>query len=232
MLPTLLLIAATFRPPQPSIGDLITIDFPAPVTVEASPDFEIVSRTPRRVVIRTFQTKPLVVHSSGGDVVVAIHSVLEPNDSLQPAALKPPREERYPKMPFYAIGAAALAAIAMWALAWLLARRRAPKPLIAIAPADAFRAAVADAARTSKRWAALADAVRAYLAATDARCGSELTTSEVLARTNDATVAEVLRQGDLEKFSPWGARSADFDALARRALELIPPEPMAEEQAA
>ena len=31
-----------------------------------------------------------------------------------------------------------------------------------------------------------------------------------------------LRQGDLQKFSPWGAAPGDVRALARQALELIP----------
>jgi hypothetical protein len=222
MFPILVLIAATVRPPNPTVGDLITIDFPAPVTVQAATDFEIVSRAPRRVVIRAFDPKPLVVHTSSGDVVVAMRSVLQPNDPLQPSPLKPPREEAYPRMPFYAIAAAAFAAIAMWTLAWLLSRRRAPKPVIVIAPADAFRIAVTAAARSPKKWADLADALRAYLAASDARFGSELTTSEVLERSDDPVIAEVLRQGDLEKFSPWGARATDFDSLAVRALGLIP----------
>jgi hypothetical protein len=224
MFPLLVLIAATVRPPNPTVGDLITIDFPAPVTVQATADFEIVSRAPRRVVIRTFDSKPLVVHTSSGDVVVAIRSVLQPNDPLQPAPLKPPRAEPYPRMPFYAIAAAAFAAMTMWTLAWFLSRRREPKPVIVIAPADAFRIAVNAAGRSSKKWADLADALRAYLAAADARFGSELTTSEVLERSDDPVIAEVLRQGDLEKFSPWGARAADFDSLAVRALALIPAE--------
>ena len=44
------------------------------------------------------------------------------------------------------------------------------------------------------------------------------------------TVAAILRQGDLEKFSPWGALPANFAALADRALELAP-EPVLEEAA-
>jgi hypothetical protein len=32
--------------------------------------------------------------------------------------------------------------------------------------------------------------------------------------------ASILRQGDLEKFSPWGAAPADFDEVAKRAFEI------------
>jgi hypothetical protein len=41
-------------------------------------------------------------------------------------------------------------------------------------------------------------------------------------------VATILRQGDLEKFSPWGARPSDFDPVAAEALELIPAAPIEE----
>jgi hypothetical protein len=106
------------------------------------------------------------------------------------------------------------------------------------------------------RWARLADAVRAYLAAVRADWGAELTTAELLAqieadmerrrpagwtaagpaavsnvageppavqppsRRRYAAVATILRQGDLEKFSPWGAAPADFEELASNALEI------------
>jgi hypothetical protein len=75
---------------------------------------------------------------------------------------------------------------------------------------DRFRASVGAA----RNWSQLADAVREYLAATT------LTTTEILDRTDSATVAEILRQGDLEKFSPWGPRAGDLIGLKRRALEV------------
>jgi hypothetical protein len=49
-------------------------------------------------------------------------------------------------------------------------------------------------------------------------------------------VAAILRQGDLEKFSPWGAAPANFDEAVNQALEIPswaePPAPVAEEEAA
>ena len=60
--------------------------------------------------------------------------------------------------------------------------------------------------------------MREYIEATT------LTTSEVLAIHSSLIIAEILRQGDLEKFSPWGPRPGDFRALASRALKLIPEE--------
>jgi len=52
----------------------------------------------------------------------------------------------------------------------------------------------------------------------------ELTTAQLLTHLRPEHVpllTEILRQGDLEKFSPWGAPDDDFSDLARRALEII-----------
>ena len=221
--PLLLLAAITFTPARPTVGDPITVNFPAPVTVQPSNDYEVVAQRGNRVVVRTFQPKTFVLHTSDGDVMIPVASVLKPSDALAPAPLKPPRAEAYPRRPFIAIGIAALVAILAWVAVILLARRRVVLPEIVVDPAERFRSA--------RTWAGLADAMRHYLATTDPRLGLELTTRELLARCDDPTVAEILRQGDLEKFSPWGAAPGDFDALARRALALIP-EPAAEEKAA
>jgi hypothetical protein len=219
MIPILLLVTATFRPPAPTVGDLITIDFQQQVRLDASPQYEIVSQRGRRVVIRTFEPRPFAISGRAGDVlfrnmVVPVHSVLKPRDNMSPAPLKPPRSEAYPWMPFVWIGVAALLAIGAWSAVLALARRaaaaRAPKP--ALPPDERFRNAVAAA----KSWAQLADAVREYIGATTK------TTTEVLAQTSSSLLDEVLHQGDLEKFSPWGPRPGDLGALKRRALELIP----------
>jgi hypothetical protein len=229
MIALALLAAITFTPARPTVGDPITVNFSAPVTVEPSKDYEVVARRGNSVVVRSFEPKPFVMHTSGGEVVIPVHSVLQANDKLDPAPLKPPRAEKYPRAPFVAMAIAAAAAIAAWMAVILLARRRTPKPEVVVDPTEQFRATVL--ALRSDRWADLADAVRRYLASTDPHLGMELTTRELLARNDDPTVAEILRQGDLQKFSPWGAAPGDFTALARRALELIP-EPAAEEKAA
>lgn len=217
MIPILLLVTASFRPPAPTVGDLITIDFQQAVRLDASPQYEIVSQRGRRVVIRTFEPKPFTISGRVGDVlfrnmVVPVHSVLKPRDNLSPSPLKPPRSEPYPWMPFVWIGVAALLAIGAWTAVVLLARRAAaasaPKP--AILPEETFRKAVAAA----RSWAQLADAVREYIGATTK------TTTEVLAQTSSSLLDEVLHQGDLEKFSPWGPRPGDLRALKQRALEI------------
>src|SRR3954466_9336321 len=118
----------------------------------------------------------------------------------------------------------------------MLAKRRVSKPLIVIAPADEFRRRIRTLRPDSpQRWATLADIVRAYLAGVRAELGAELTTSELLSRVDHPAIAQILRQGDLEKFSPWGAAPADFDALTIQALEIPswaePPEVQTEEAA-
>lgn len=229
----LLLVTASFRPAHPTVGDLITLDFKQPVTIEPSPQFEIVSQKGSRVVIRTFEPRPFAISGRAGDqrfrnLVIPVRSVLKPRDNMTPAPLKPPRPEPYPRLPFVAMGMAAIVALATWAVVLVLARRaaaaRVPRP--AVPPADRFRAAVIalrDHPNAPRRWARLADALREYLAETG-ELRRDLTTTEVIARAASPVIAEILRQGDLEKFSPWGARPGDFAAVADRALELAPEE--------
>lgn len=235
MIPILLLVTATFRPPAPTVGDPITVDFTAPVMLDKSPHYEIVSQSGSRAVIRTFEPRPFAISGRVGDVafrnmIVPVRSVLQPADSLAPAPLKPPRLEPFPRLPFVAIGIAALLAAAAWTLVSVLARRAVRIVTPAIPPAERFRAAVIalrDDPGAHRRWSRLADATREYL-----DLGLELTTREVLARLSDPPlISEILRQGDLEKFSPWGARPGDFASLANRALELAA-EPEPEEEAA
>jgi hypothetical protein len=237
----LLLLSAitTFQPPRPTVGDPITIEFAAPTEVVASPDYEVVSRSGKRVVIRTFVPHTITVTGQAADgpvsVMIPIHSVLKPDDKLEPAPLKPPKDEPWPRMPFIATGIATFAAIAVWGAVVVMARRRRPKPVVVVVPKTEFRARVLALRRgTSMRWAQLADAVRAYLAAVRADFGAELTTKELLARVDAGLIekteiaggppvvllARILRQGDLEKFSPWGAVVADFDDVLNRALEI------------
>jgi hypothetical protein len=236
----LFLLITTFQPPKPTVGDPVTITFASPTTVEPSPDYEIVSRSGNSVVIRTFVPHTISVNGRAADgpvsVMIPIHSVLKADDKLEPAPLKPPKPEPWPRMPFVAIGIAALAAIAAWAAVVMLARRRVPKPRIVIVPADEFRRRLRTLRPDSpQRWAMLADIVRAYLAGVRPELGAELTTSELLTRVDHPAIAQILRQGDLEKFSPWGAAPANFDDVAKRALEIPswaePPVVQAEEAA-
>ena len=243
MIPALFLaLTATFHPAAPTVGDPIAIDFPSAVKLDVSKDFEIVSQRNGHVVIRTFEPKPIVLSGVAGatrftNLIGPVHSVLRKNDDMKPAPLAPPRPSPYPRYSFIAIGIAALAAIIAWAAAILVARKRTSGDITpAIAPADRFRSRVLALRKSSaqQRWAALADATREYLAATRPLLGSDLTTTELLQRLSDEqnVVAAILRQGDLEKFSPWGAEARSFDEIASRALELIPADVEQERDAA
>lgn len=226
MIPLLLFAAvtATFSPAKPTIGDPVTIQFQGPVRLDQSPQYEIISQQGSRAVVRTFRARPIEVHGQVSGVpfrnlTIPIQSVLKPDDKLDPAPLEPPHPTPYPRLPFYLIGAAALTAAAIWTLVAMLARRRAAAVLAPpLTPVEQFRRSVlALNATTPMRWAQLADATRAYLA-----LGDDLTTTQLLQRltVGREIVAEILRQGDHEKFSPWGAPEADFDAVRARALEL------------
>jgi hypothetical protein len=235
MIPILLLVTASFQPPKPTVGDPITIRFEQPVSLDKSANYEIVSQKGNTVVIRTFQPMPFTISGQTGDVrfqnmIVPVHSVLKENDDMKPAGLRPPVRESYPRMPFYLIAAAALAAIAAWTAAALRREKKLKPPVPALPPDEQFRAAVRalrDGRGVQQRWSKLADALRDYLAATT-ELSHDLTTTEVLARWSGAAfVATILHQGDLEKFSPWGPAAGDFHSVATQALTLAP-EPVQE----
>lgn len=239
MIPALLFAAvtATFSPSKPTIGDPITIQFQGPVRLDQSPQYEIVSQQGTRAVVRTFRARPIEVHGTVSgvpfrDLLIPIHSVLKPGDKLDPAPLEPPHPTPWPRLPFVMIAAAGLVAALVWTLVAILARRRtAAAHAPPLTPVEAFRRSVlALHATTPMRWAQLADATRAYLA-----LGDDLTTTQLLQRLDVGRdiVAEILRLGDYEKFSPWGAPEADFDAVRAKALQLPALyEPQPEEQAA
>ena len=222
----LTLVTATIRPAAPTVGDPIAIDFPAPVVLDKSADYEIVSQRGTRVVVRTFEAKPFVLSGRMGgaaftNLVVPVRSVLKPKEPMTPAPLIAPRRERFPASVAIALAALALLFLAAIVLLVRMMRKVPPAPAVPeLAPAERFRAAVLALRRdpSPMRWAKLADALRDYLAATSG-VGRELTTSEVLARRRDEVVAKILRHGDLEKFSPWGT-DGDFDAAADEALRL------------
>lgn len=219
----LLALTATFHPPKPTVGDLITVQFAQPAQLDPSADYEIVSRNGSQIVIRTFTPKPIALSGTTGGVhfanlVVPVQSVLAPKDSMKPAPLAPPRMPPQPRLPLIAIAVASVLAIAGWIWAYFLSKQKRIKPVIVLAPAERFRAAVRDSATMTQPWASLADATRAYLA--DRGYGSELTTTQLLGQLKDDVVAEILELGDLEKFSPWGAPGGDFAELANRALTL------------
>lgn len=217
----LALVTATFTPPAPTVGDPITITFSEPIKVQPSPDYDILSQQGTRVVVRTFAPKPFVING----VKIPVRSVLKQGDDMKPAPLTPPRASPYPRAPFLAIAIAALLAIAAWLAAWLRSRRAVRVVEPPVPASERYRRAVValrENPSRAHRWAALADATRAYLAESRAGLSSDLTTTELVPRLpeRERVVAEILRQGDAEKFSRDGAPQRDFNEVAERALEL------------
>jgi hypothetical protein len=238
MIFVLLIVTASFRPAAPTVGDPITIVFEQPVVLDRSEAYEVMEHDGNQVVARTFKPEPFELSGRVGEVffrklIVPVGSVLRPDDDLKPAPLDPPVPPPVSRRPYVAIGIASGIAALAWLAAFLLARRAriAAMPVPDMPAADRFRLTVeqlrGDPA-APHRWAALADATRRYLASTDPSLGLQCTTAEILRRTRggDAPLARILRQGDMEKFSPWGAQPGDFDAVAASALDLIPPAPV------
>ena len=230
MILVLALVTATLQPASPKVGDLITVTFPAPVLLDRSSVYEIVSASGTRAVVRTFEPKPFALSGTMGgtrfrNLRVPIGSVLKQGDDLQPAPLAPPMALPAPALPWYAIAAAALCAAVAWLAVWL--RKRKPAEVITrqVSPADRLRAAVEDLLANPAyelRWAALANETRVFLNATRPNLTGDLTTTELLPRLGDEqrVVEEILRQGDLQKFSRRGAAEGDFGEVAARVLEL------------
>jgi hypothetical protein len=218
MILVLALVTATLRPAAPKVGDLITVTFPSAVVLDASRDYEVVSHEGDTFVLRTFSPKPFALSGTEGvirfrNLRVPVQSVLEQNDDLKPAPLVPPKPVAYPTLPFVAIGIAALCAIAAWLAVALRVRKKIETPRVVLSPADRFRAAVLELREKPSarlRWASLANE------------GKDLTTTELVPRLDEREriVADVLRQGDLEKFSPRGPEPQDFEDVTSRILEV------------
>lgn len=231
MILLLALVAATLQPASPKVGDLITVTFPAPVALDPSADYEVVARHGNRVVVRTFQPKPFELSGTMGgtrfpNVRVPVGSVLRQGDDFQPAPLVPPKPLPDPPLPWYAMAAAALCALAAWAAVWWRARKRVEAIAPPVAPEERLRAvvrALIDDPSQRLRWAELADETRLYLNATRPNLSGDLTTTELVPRLRDEerVVEEILRQGDLEKFSRQGAVPQNFEALAMRVLDVV-----------
>ena len=242
MILELLLVTVTFRPAAPTVGDRIVVDFQENLRLDASEEYEIVSQEGKRAVVRTFKPRPISLSGQAGNVRfrnldIPVRSVIALGDQLEPAPLKKPVVIPPPRRPLIAIGIAGASCALAWALVFFLARRK--EKIAALPPempaADRFRATVLALVRNPRgqRWAALADATRRYLATLTPYLGSDLTTAQLLPRidaAHAAIVSEILRRGDAEKFSPWGAPPGDFEPIAMRALDLIPAPPQQQEE--
>ena len=226
---------ATISPPRPTVGDPITVIFPAPIRVAASPDFELIEAKGNRVVVRSFRTGSfnimgkLVRGPRITDVAarVTVFSVLQPNDSLEPAQLKPPRPLPPNPVARGAIVAALTAALLSWAAVYALTRRRTAVEEPVLGAVEEFRQRLRRAAHMREPAAkliALSEATRIFLSRTSPAYRRELTTFELLRTLPPGDVStmvrEVLTASDLAKFSPWGVEGRDYGHLLERLRRL------------
>jgi hypothetical protein len=226
-----------YRPAQPRVGDPVRVTFSVGGgdRIEIAPDetYEIVSATPSSVTVRSFRPGPFTLR---GAVIrgteresfrgpeIRVGTVLGPQDDLKPAPLVPPKP--LPASPYASRavwGAAVFAALSWLALFALMRRRPAPSEGAALAEFDYGEVVRRLRGRllTQAEIAILSDATRRHLA-----LGMELTTTELLdaLRSNQPAVAaarEILCEGDLAKFSPWGSSTAGSDRLTSVAERLV-----------
>ena len=233
----------SFTPSTPTVGDQIALVFSTgpseTIRIDPSASYEIVSITGNRAVVRAFQPGDIVIQGeirgpSGvvkfDQLKITIRSVLEVNDKLEPAPLAPPLRSESPRAAPIAIGVALAAAAAAWGALLLLLRgiREIGPVVITLGAVDEYRAALERLRGTQGTvlHVELADATRRYLARTDQRLSSDLSSREMVGalridgNMNDAwpNVAELLRAGDHAKFAPtagkYGDPSQSGDALA------------------
>jgi len=256
MLLLLLLVGAlraTHTPAAPTVGDRVAVHFEIAgderVMLDRSAEYEVISSSRDGAVVRTFKPQPVVLSGRvtgprGGlafrRLILPMHSVLRKGDDGKPAPLTPPVAIPPPITAWIALAVAAAVAVAAWIVLYRMARQpaipaMAPPP----APDEELRAAVAAIRRESSlRWAALADATRHYLARmVPLQLGHELTTRQLLAQLPSvstlsewqALVRQIVVEGDLDKFSPWGA-SAEIESILAETLRVLPSPFRASEQ--
>ncbi len=242
----LILAASVFfryEPAAPTVGDPVRIEYEieqgARIVPEESGEYEIVSGDDRTIVVRSFRpgifTVAGVVERDGVSEPfrgpeIEVRSVLGENDSLEPAPLKPPVVPPAERLPRIAIACAAAAAFLAWA-AVLLWKGKVELESV---PAPGFDAVFISRLEALRRRpfeqqavAEVAELTRDYLARRDPSLARELTTTELIARLQEspdarliAPVTDVLREGDLAKFSPWGSHFDSMSPLVDRAEEL------------
>lgn len=237
-----------YEPSSPTIGDLITVTYPDPGEGKLSllPDdgFEVVEVSGNRAILRTFRPGTIRVvgeiltpgqQTQRHTVEIEVRSVLSENDDLRPAPLVLPKPLERDRRPWWAIGIAALAALAAWTLLYFVSRRFVDTGdedgSWEVDPAAAFLERLNRIARLSdeeQRWQQLADSTRWLLPRIDPSLGPELTTSEVLdmlrkRRASDSVISlvdRILHGGDWAKFSPFGAPADPSRAVLTDARSL------------
>jgi hypothetical protein len=232
-------LTVTRTPPAPTIGDVVSLAFPAEVrdiTFDDREGLEIVSCDANRAVLRIFRVGPMglqgyLTYADGRRVrfhslEIPVQSVLKAGDSEKPSPLAPPVPLPDDRRPWIAVAWAAGAALLAWT-ALVLFKRRRPALSVTTSPGEELLAALEAAARLADRDARLiaaADAVRRFLdgvgAAPRALTSGELATvlrEHAVAGRAVEIVEHLLRAADAAKFSPWGAEIDDDRAIVSQA---------------
>lgn len=243
MIATPLILAAVLQvtrtPPAPTIGDTVSVTFPADVrevTFDDREGLEIISRDGNRAVLRIFRVGPMglqgyLTHADGRrlrfhSLEIPVQSVLKAGDSENPSPLAPPLPLPDDRRPWIAVACAAGAALIAWT-ALLFFKRRRPAMTAPASAGDELLAALEAAARLANRDARLiaaAEAVRRFLdgvgAAPRALTSGELATvlrEHAVAGRAVEIVEQLLRAADAAKFSPWGSEIEDDRAIMSQA---------------
>lgn len=234
-----------YEPAAPTVGDPVRIEYQiapgARIVPDVSSDYEIVSADGSTMIVRSFRPGALTVAGAverdGGirepfrGPTIEVRSVLAENDELKPAPVKPPVAPPAEKLPRIAIACAAGAALLAWAAVLLWKVRERPDGALILGPDQTFRARL-DALRRrpfeQQAVAEVAELTREFLARRDPTFARELTSTELISRLRESPdfrfaspVSDVLREGDLAKFSPWGSHYDGMGPLVDRAEKLL-----------
>lgn len=230
----LLLFTVPTRPAQPTIGDLVTIDFSqqgnAVFLDPLPPGVELVSKNETRITLRVFTTGTIRLGGvvNRGDhairfrnLPIEVKSVLRADDDLKPAPLVPPRPLPAQRLPWLMIAAAALLAAGAWM--FLLTGRRGVAARAKIVEDEllALLRSWPSEGVDDAFLAQLSDATKRYVSSRDPRVAESMTTREILSRLGDeraaGALADILQVGDQAKFAPWGAGTVDASLLREEA---------------
>lgn len=242
---SLSVVPVSYQPGQPTVGDLVIVNVPIrmgeKILVRPSDRYEVVSTASNRIVVRAFQPGPFLLEGviageSGRRTFrgpeIRVRSVLSQNDSLKPAGLKPPVAIETTSAQWITIASAAAACVLIWGAVAGRKQGLTQSAGEALTPAQEYRAVIMELRRrppSDEGFALLADATRRFLSRVEPGYGRELTTFELLTTMHRrgsgapsvAHVRNLLREGDLAKFSPWGTGALSHDQTFVEAESLI-----------
>lgn len=217
-----LAVQMSIAPANPKVGDPVTIALLDSGRIESVADggcAEVITKSPRAIVVRSFAVGPCSVRFTRADepgvtheVSFTIQSVLSEEDP-EPSPYRPPIRVPMDPRAWWSIGLAAAVAVLAWSLVLL---RGGPEKSTS-GPSAPLLQPIEELVATMKHiqgksgpaeQIAAADALRRYFHRTERALSRDRTTGEIvtwLSRRRDARatiVAAILRAGDRAKFAP------------------------------